>query len=300
MVTPGSTAPEVSLTTPWIDPVCSCADATGASSRTSASMPKNRACRFILPLLFLTKTHNPQWMGGIVCTGVGVSKWFFWGPNRRIQGTKKIGESGGIGESSNRGIWNRLPDSQIPRFPDLLASRDLIPERRAAAADEGANARALLAADRRADAGADARGRSDDHRALLHRALRLDDAFGGALIADPLRCGLRDDLARIRGAHDLRVVICTRRLHVAAVVGNGLESGLVGHRRHAVTDGADRPRQHGLALHLRLQCAVHRDLPHDGALVRLAADRNRCTRGVGCERRPGHLARAPREQCAYA
>src|SRR3954469_17631196 len=106
-----------------------------------------------------------------------------------------------IGESGNR-----FPDSPIPQFPDLLTSRNLVPERRAAAADEGANARALLAADRRADAGADARRRSDDHRALLHRALRLDDALRGALVADPLRCGLRDDLARIRGAHDLRVV----------------------------------------------------------------------------------------------
>src|SRR3954470_22505621 len=151
------------------------------------------------------------------------------------------------GESGNLESITRFPDSPIPR---LFPSRDLVPERRAAAADERANARALLAADRRADAGADARGRSDDHRALLHRALRLDDALRSALVADPLRCGLRDDLARIRRAHDLRVVIRTRRLHVAAVVGNGLEAGLVGHRRHAVADGADRARQHGLALHL--------------------------------------------------
>src|SRR3954468_4480586 len=169
------------------------------------------------------------------------------------------GEPTNTGDEKSR---NLAIDYQIPRLPDsqisrLLPSRDLVPERRAAAADEGADARALLAADRRADAGADARGRSDDHRALLHRALRLDDAFGGALIADPLRCGLRDDLARIRGAHDLRVVIRARLLHVAAVVGNRHDSRrrcvANRHRRAeaaARSGGSEPTRDHGFALHL--------------------------------------------------
>src|SRR3954467_2908940 len=118
------------------------------------------------------------------------------------------GEPTNTGDEKSR---NLAIDYQIPRLPDsqisrLLPSRDLVPERRAAATDERANARALLAADRRADTGADARGRSDDHCALLHRALRLDDALRSALVADPLRCGFRYDLARVPGAPHLRVV----------------------------------------------------------------------------------------------
>src|SRR3954468_11038501 len=162
------------------------------------------------------------------------------------------GEPTNTGDEKSR---NLAIDYQIPRLPDsqisrLLPSRDLVPERRAAAADEGANARALLAAHRRADAGADARGRSDDHRALFHRALGLDDALGGALVADPLRCGLRDDLARIRSAHDLRVVIRTGRLHVAAVVGDRLETRLRRDWRNARSEGARRSKYYRLALHL--------------------------------------------------
>src|SRR5687768_10911277 len=95
------------------------------------------------------------------------------------------------------------------RKPQLLASRDLVPERGAAAADQGPDARPLLAAHCRADAGADARGRPDDDRALLHRALRLPDGdpFLRLVAHDPPRRRLtRHDFLRIRGPDDARAL----------------------------------------------------------------------------------------------
>ena len=124
------------------------------------------------------------------------------------------------------GCSSRAAYGGLPTFPP----RDLVPERRAAAAEERADARPLLAADRRADAGADARGRSDDDRALLHRAFRLpdDDAFGRALIAVTRGAASRvTTCSRIRGAHDTRVL--ERRPRGS----HRLESGLVRHRAAA-------------------------------------------------------------------
>src|SRR4029453_3152238 len=67
---------------------------------------------------------------------------------------------------ARRGAPARLEDA--PDRCSVLAPGDLIPERGATAANRGADERALLAADRGADPGANARGRADDDRALLH------------------------------------------------------------------------------------------------------------------------------------
>src|SRR6476659_7574510 len=49
MVTPGSTAPDVSFTIPIRDPACSCADARAGIDTSSASRQMSPALRFISP-----------------------------------------------------------------------------------------------------------------------------------------------------------------------------------------------------------------------------------------------------------
>ena len=122
----------------------------------------------------------------------------------------------------------------------LLASRDLIPDCSTAAADGRADQRALLAANRRADAGADTSRRSDDDRALLHRARLLHRC--ATLFIDDLprrhrpRCDWHDariaeiGIGRRRGTH--------RHERLAAIAPQPVPPAA--HRRPA-SSRADRP-----------------------------------------------------------
>src|SRR6476659_591339 len=101
---------------------------------------------------------------------------------------------------------NQPPTANPGRQPlPIVVSRDLIPQGRAAATDDRANRRTLLAAQQRPESGAAGGRRPNDHRALLHRARVANDA---------LRCALIDHAAWRDGRgsgillhrHDARVV----------------------------------------------------------------------------------------------
>ena len=114
------------------------------------------------------------------------------------------------------------PPSATSSAPAYSTSRDLIPQRRAAAAEDRANERALLAADRRSNAGTDAGGRADDDGALRRRTVAASLRVPAIVIHDLARRNRSRHRRRIRRRNDPRVakIGVTRRRAPARRAGN--------------------------------------------------------------------------------
>src|SRR5579872_44516 len=151
----------------------------------------------------------------VSCTAPGTSSIERNSTAKRM--TLSVHKKGG---AAKRAPPHRGQTQAPPAAISILVTRDLIPERRGAAAGQRPDARALPAADQRAEARAPGCRSADDERSGADRSgwPGHDPTLGRALIDDARRNGLTLDerlrVRRLRHVRDGLQRLRAHRLHV--------------------------------------------------------------------------------------